>query len=356
MSVMDNLQQGGSASAPLPHGSAPGTGDGPPSCALQEDGGFGGAPAGKAATVPERGGGLSRPVRAGKAAVAFLDGIADRIVLLFLFLMLSLGLYCLYDSSQVYSSADSAQYSAFKPEADDSKSFEELLAINPDVVGWLTVNDTPIDYPVVQAEDNRKYLDTTVEGEYRLSGSIFLDYRNSAAFTDYNSIIYGHHMEQEKMFGCLSDFGERGYFDAHPYGNLHLMGEDGKWTDKGLEFFAVILTDAYDIELYSPAVAKDERQAYLDHIRGIARHMRQMDVGAKDRIVLLSTCTSEVTNGRYLLAAKLTDTLHPQTKPPKVDIIGKGVDTLTRFPGILFWFVAALAIRAGTVLHRRSKG
>lgn len=299
--------------------------------------------------------GTSPAVRAEKKIVAAIDGLVDRAVLLFLFLMLSMGLYCLYDSSQVYSSADAAQYSAYKPEAEESVNFEDLLAINPDVIGWLTVNDTPIDYPVVQAADNRKYLDTTVEGEYRLSGSIFLDYRNAPSFADYNSIIFGHHMEQEKMFGCLSDFKDTAYFEAHPYGNLHYKAEDGQWVDKGLEFFAVILTDAYNFDLYTPAVGEGEKGAYLAGIDEIAKHRRQMDVTEDDRLVLLSTCTTEITNGRYLLVGKLTDTLHPQTTPPKVDIIGRGVDTLTRFPGILFWFVAVLAVRVGVVLRTRGR-
>lgn len=297
----------------------------------------------------------SHGVRAGKALVAFVDGVVDRVVLVFLLLLLSLGLYCLYDSSQVYSSADAAQYSAYKPAADDSPSFEQLRAMNPEVIGWLTVNDTPIDYPVVQSGDNRKYLDTTVEGVYRLSGSIFLDYRNAPAFSDFNSIIYGHHMEQEMMFGCLSNFGQRAYFDAHPFGTLHLQQADGAWVDRGLEFFAVILTDAYDYDLYSPAAEEPMRQYYLDHLFEMALHTRSMDVGTGDQLVLLSTCTTEITNGRYLLAGKLTDTPHYQTTPPKVNIIGKGVDSLTRFPGILFWFVGVLAVRVGMVLHRRTK-
>lgn len=297
-------------------------------------------------------------VRLGAAVVGFLDGAVDRVVLVFLFLLLSLGLYCLYDSSQVYSSADAAQYSAYKPAAEDSLSFEELRSINPDVVGWLTVNDTPIDYPVVQGPDNRKYLDTTVEGEYRLSGSIFLDHRNNPGFSDFNSIVFGHHMEQEQMFGCLSNFGEHAYFDAHPFGGLYLRDDRNGQVDfhsYGLEFFAVILTDAYDEVLYTPAVEGEARQAYLDHIYDIARFTRQMEVSTRDRLVLLSTCTTEITNGRYLLVGKLTETLHPQTTPPKVNIIGVGVDTLTRFPGILFWFVAVLAIRVIVVLNKRTK-
>lgn len=294
--------------------------------------------------------------------IGLLDSVVDRLLLLFLLVMLSLGLYCLYDSSQVYASADAAQYSAYKPQAEDSLSFAQLRAINPDVVGWLTVNDMPIDYPVVQGPDNRKYLDTTVEGEYRLSGSLFLDWRNNPAFSDFNSIIFGHHMEQERMFGCLSNFGYAAYFDAHPFGGLTLRedwsgdrsGTEG-FHEYGLEFFAVLLTDAYDDVLYNPGVTLEARQAYLDHILKDALFRRELQVDTNNRLVLLSTCTTERTNGRYVLVGKLTETLHPQTSPPKVNIIGKGVDALTRFPGILFWFVAVLAIRVTVVLRKRTK-
>lgn len=333
MSPQDIFRRGDSPSVPAALSPAPETGDGPPTSAQ----------------------------RLGKAVVALLDGAVDRVVLVFLLLLLSLGLYCLYDSSQVYSSADAAQYSAFKPVEDDSPSFAQLRSINPEVVGWLSVNDTPIDYPVVRGKNNQQYLNTTVEGEYRLSGSIFLDYRNAPGLTDFNNIVFGHHMEQEKMFGCLSNFGDAGYFDAHPFGGMYLRDDwsgdtsgTGGFRSYGLEFFAVILTDAYD-SLYSPAVPEEEQQAYLDHLYDIALHTREMKVSTRDRLVLLSTCTTERTNGRYILVGKLTDTLHPQTFPPKVDIIGAGVDTLTRFPGILFWFVAILALRVSAVLHRRTK-
>ena len=297
----------------------------------------------------------SAGVRLGKALIRGVDELVDRVVLVFLVLLLALGVFSLYDSSQVYACADAAQYSAFKPEAQDTVSFDQLLRVNPEVVGWLTVNDTPIDYPLVQGPDNRKYLDRTVEGEYRLSGSIFLDWRNDPSFGDFNTIIYGHHMEEEKMFGSLSEFGEHAYFDAHPFGNLYCRDADGQWRDHGLAFFAVILTDAYNFELYNPGVSAEDREAYLDHIYAIARDTRTMQVGEEDRLVLLSTCTTEITNGRYVLVGKLTDTLHPQTTPPKVDVIGKGVDALTHFPGILFWFVAALSLRAAVVLHRRRR-
>ena len=74
------------------------------------------------------------------------------------------------------------------------------------MVGWIVVDDTNIDYPVMQGYDNSQYLNLDPYGEYSLSGSIFLDSRNSSDFTDPYSIIYGHHMEYGKMFGAIDDY------------------------------------------------------------------------------------------------------------------------------------------------------
>ena len=85
-------------------------------------------------------------------------------------------------------------------------SFEELQKINPEVFGWLNIPDTHIDYPLVQAEGNSKYVNTDVKGNFSLSGSIFLDCRNHKDFSDCNHIIYGHHMQKDAMFGELERF------------------------------------------------------------------------------------------------------------------------------------------------------
>ena len=68
------------------------------------------------------------------------------------------------------------------------------MKLNKDVVGWITIFDTHISYPVVQGKDNQEYLNKDVFGKFSFSGSIFLDYRNACDFTDSYSIIYGHHM------------------------------------------------------------------------------------------------------------------------------------------------------------------
>lgn len=269
-------------------------------------------------------------------AVRWIDRVTDLMIQIVLVVVLVFGVYSLWDSQQVYQAADAANYTAFRPTEEDSLSFEELRAKNPEVFAWLTVNDTPIDYPMTQASNNDKYINTNAEGQYTLSGAIFLDYRNSPDFDDFNSIIYGHHMEKKMMFGSLSDFADRAYFETHPYGNLYYGGRD-----HGLEFFALILTDAYDEQLFTPAVKGEEgRAALLDAIRTKAMFRRDIPVTTEDQIVLLSTCTSTITNGRYMLVGKISEELHPQIvrEPKPVVRLGTGIEKqIGRFTALPVW-------------------
>lgn len=136
---------------------------------------------------------------------------ADRLSSAFCFRML-----CVVGFQTDSAGADTNRYEVYKPTEDKSKSFEELQALNPEVIGWVTVDGTHIDYPVTQASDNDKYVNTDAEGKYSLAGSIFLDYRNQKDFTDFNSILYGHHMADHAMFGDLADFKNRTFLTRIP--------------------------------------------------------------------------------------------------------------------------------------------
>ncbi len=305
--------------------------------------------------------------KAGLTIVRVIDRATDGAAAILLFLILAFGCYSLWDSKQVYQAAEAWNYTAYKPAPDDSQSFGELQEINPDVFAWLTVNDTPIDYPVVQTGNNYTYINTNAEGEFTLSGAIFLDYRNSPCFDDFNSIIYGHHMEQRLMFGALSDFAEKSFFDDHPYGNLFFGGED-----HGIEFFALVLTDAYDERFFTPAVqGQEEREMLLETVRQEAVQIRDLPVTSEDQLIVLSTCTSSITNGRYLLFGRLSSRTYPVEKPVTVTPVrrGSGTDrftqTLARVP-LWLWSVllAVLCAAAWLTEHkiigessvRRSKG
>lgn len=241
-------------------------------------------------------------ISVGKFLVRLIDSTVNIAVLTSFLLLFSYGCYVLWDSSQIFKAAYAGRYEVYKPTEDDGKSFEELREINQEVICWLTVYGTYIDYPCTQGENNSKYVNTDVEGAYSLAGSIFLDCRNQKDFSDFTSIMYGHHMAKNAMFGDLENFQEKEFFDTHPYGNLYY---DGK--NHGIEFFAFLETDAYNSEIYNPSVEESKRQEYLEKVFQEALHRRETEVGVNDRLILLSTCTSGSTNGRHILVGKISD-------------------------------------------------
>lgn len=228
--------------------------------------------------------------------------------------LLSYGAYALWDTLTVLRSASPEQYEKYKPgEEDDGLSFEELCRINPEVVGWLTVYGTNIDYPLVQATDNNKYLSYDVMGKYSLAGSIFLDYRNQKDFSDFNTIIHGHHMDHHVMFGDLDLFRKKKFFDTHLYGNLYYENRD-----HGIRIFAFVETDAYSSGLFTPAVKGSRmRQIYLKEIQEKAKYFRDFPENDSAKIVVLSTCAGNITNGRHLLIGEITDHTYPDPFQPQ---------------------------------------
>jgi sortase B len=245
---------------------------------------------------------MYRPVGPGLRAIRIADSVVNTAVLIVILLLLAIGGYALWDSGQVSDAASSERYEVYRPtEVDEGRSFAELKALNDDVFAWLTVYGTHIDYPVTQGEDNMKYVNTDAEGRYSLSGSIFLDEGSSRDFSDFNSILYGHHMERQTMFGEIGSFVDKAYFDARRYGALYY---GGRWH--GLEFFAFLRADAYDGSVFRVKVTgRQEQQGYLDMLLGMADHTRDVGVGTNDRIVLLSTCSPSPTNGRDILVGRI---------------------------------------------------
>ena len=291
----------------------------------------------------------------GYRIVRAIDRATDITLGIILCIMLLFGGYSLWDSKQVYETADAGNYVAYRPDDGENDGFSELRRLNPEVFAWLTVNDSPIDYPVTQAENNEKYVNTDARGEYSLSGSIFLDCRNSPDFDDFNSIIYGHHMEEQKMFGSLSDFADRTYFDTHREGSLYFGGKN-----YGVDFFALVLTDAYDKNLFSPAIAgEDMRRAYLNYIFSQAMWTRDLPLDTGDQIIVLTTCTSAITNGRYMLFGKLGDELPLPEQGEEQGTDGLDlqlqIQKLTRVSVWVWLFAIVLLVGLLVVVQRRSK-
>jgi len=240
--------------------------------------------------------------KVGKIVVKMLNSTVNFAVLILLLLLLFLGVYSLWDSKQVYQVAQTNQYDMYKPTSEEVESFADLQAINSEVIAWLTIYGTNVDYPIAQASNNSKYVNTNIKNEYSLSGALFLDCDNSPEFSDFNSIIYGHHMDKDVMFGGLEYFGDKEYFDARRYGSLFYSGRA-----YGIEFFAFMEVDAYDYTVYNVNVTAVDGQQFIDNLLSKSKHIRDIGLNTSDRILLLSTCTSDSTNGRHILAGRITD-------------------------------------------------
>ena len=261
----------------------------------------------------------------GTIVVKILDSIVNTVVLCIFLLFFLYGSYMLWQSDQVFQAASSKEYVQYRPTAENEGiSFAALQKINPDVFAWLTIYGTAIDYPLTHTDNNETYVNTDVMGNFSISGSLFLDSRNAADFADFNSIIYGHHMDKEAMFGGLAQYTDPEYLVSHQYANLYYEGKD-----HGLEFFAFLEADAYDTSIYKPVILEGAEEEYVSHLIASSIHSREITITPADHIVLLTTCTVSSTNGRHILAGKITDEVHQNPYRTDTDNAVKEIKTVS---------------------------
>lgn len=230
----------------------------------------------------------ARAARLGNGLLSLVAGLMCLILILY-------GGYSLWDTFRIGRNAFASEtLLKYKPKAGEEAGFDELRALNPDVAAWITLDDTHIDYPVVQGADDMEYINQDVYGEFSLSGTIFLSCLNSRDFSDSYSLLYGHHMENGSMFGDVTKFTEETYFTEHREGTLYLP--EAAWK---LHIFACVSTDAYDSVVYACGETAD-REKLLSYIREHAVQYREES--GQGPILGLSTCADEEeTNGRVIV-------------------------------------------------------
>ena len=216
--------------------------------------------------------------------IRFMDSAVNRIVAILCLLLFLICLYAMIDAVNVYLNANDKSVLKYKPEL--GRGGEVLQEFSDDVVAWLTVDNTSIDFPLMQGGNNDEYINKDPFGNFSLSGSIFLDSRNSADFSDPYSMLYGHHMEHGAMFGALDDFIRQDFFDQHRTGSLiTTSGQDYK-----IRFFAACKADATEKTVFDPPDSTNEQ--LLQFLKQHAAVFEPQGVDAQSRILALSTCQS----------------------------------------------------------------
>lgn len=218
-----------------------------------------------------------------RKTIRFLDKGVDRVVVIISLIFFLICFYAMYDAVMVYYNANDTSVLKYKPHGKEDAAI--LRELSEDAVAWLTIDDTNIDYPIMQGRDNTEYLNKDPYGDYSLSGSIFLDSRCDGKFKDDYSLIYGHHMDYGSMFGALDEFIKPDYFNSHKTGKLITV--DGK--EFSVSIFASVKALASEKVIFDPT--KSENSKLLSFIRSKAAVFEEPNE-ENPHIIALSTCQS----------------------------------------------------------------
>lgn len=173
--------------------------------------------------------------------------------------------------------------------------FEGLLKQNPDVVGWIYSEGTQINYPVLRGDSNEEYLHHMINGEYNSAGSIFMDFRCDPELTEFNTIIYGHHMKNGSMFASLHQYTKQEFYDEHKY--MWYLTPEHIYR---LDVLAGYVGDA-EAEIYTIFVDRDELNSYLTFATSKSSFVPDHVPEGINGIVALSTCSYEYDDARYVV-------------------------------------------------------
>ncbi len=209
--------------------------------------------------------------------ISFICG-AIKLSIFFVTLLLSLlVIFILFDTYVVVkSSVLDGSVAELSPSSNNGYDYSSLKRINDDVIGWIRIFDTNIDYPILQGKDNEYYLSRNIYKEFATAGSIFLDYRNDY-YSDNFMIIYGHRMSYGNMLTDVTKYKNRNYFNSHKEGEIIFENDSHE-----ARVVAYLMISAKTYDVYG---LKDSAVSFIkDHAL-----YREPFVNS-GRFVLLSTC------------------------------------------------------------------
>ena len=208
----------------------------------------------------------------------------------------------LYSDLAAVRKQDTQQETASEPEK--QASYQNLYWENTDMVGWILIEDTNIDYPVMQTPNEPNYyLKHNFEKEYSDLGTPYIQENCDLTSSD-NLVIYGHHIKGGKMFGALEDYKSQSFYEEHKTIQFDTLTQRGEY-----EIVAVFKTVAYSSQGFRyydfvNAESEDEFNAYIQKCKELALYETGVTAEYGDRLITLSTCEYSAQNGRLVVVAK----------------------------------------------------
>ncbi len=186
------------------------------------------------------------------------------------------------------------------------EEYQTLYNKNKSLIGWLKIDDTNIDYPVMQTVNNEYYLDHNYTQEYDKNGSLFLDKDCDIVHRNTNLIIYGHHMKSGKMFGNLNKYSSEDYAKQHATIQFDTIYEKGTY-----EVMYVFRSRIYNEEeivfkyyQFFDAASEKEFNSNMQEMAALSLYDTGVTASYGDELLTLSTCDNSEQDGRFVVVAK----------------------------------------------------
>ena len=183
--------------------------------------------------------------------------------------------------------------------------YKEVSALNPDMIGWMQLEGTKLDYPVMHKPDDPEYyLHKDFYGKYSSHGCLFIESFCSASPPSDNITIYGHNMKDGTMFGMLRNYRSKSYWESHRYIHFDTLTERHTY-----EIFAVFTTVAtqgkgFAYHHFIDAENQEDFDAYVAECLSLALYDTGISAQYGDKLITLSTCEYSQKNGRLVIVAK----------------------------------------------------
>lgn len=182
--------------------------------------------------------------------------------------------------------------------------FETLAKINPDIHGWIHLEGTNLNYPVLQSKDNQDYLNHNFKKQKTKKGSIFVDYRNNLLDLSQNTVLYGHSVGDQTMFDDLHQYLNQTFYDNH-----QTIAFDTKYHQYEIKVLSAFSTDTHDNYIQTDFRNEHEYKQFIKETKNKSKIKTDISVKPQDKIITLSTCEDAFSRSdkRIVVVGKLIE-------------------------------------------------
>lgn len=222
------------------------------------------------------------------------------VIVLILLLSFSTTKIVTWNKENIETKALITELNTIRDTQNDTLNINELKSKNKDTIGWIKVNNTNIDYPLVQSKDNNYYLTHNYNKKKTSAGWIFLDKRNNKDLSNKNNIIYGHSRKDKSMFGTLKYTLNKNWYKNKDNLIIKITTETKKYN---YEVFSIYTIEKENYYLQTDFTTKKEYKTFLNILRERSIYDFKTDIENTTSILTLSTCYKD--NQRVVVHAKL---------------------------------------------------